>query len=179
MKLNDLFTHIAHCATSSGDREFKYELLRFILENREDIGIENDVMELNNNFDKIVTKLSEYYPAPDVSQNVKELFGYSLVNIDDESEDEDIDANDCCSDDNDADIEYEPLQSHDEEEDEDDVDDNDEDDVETESECCKHEEHECQREYVVKVYHDPITFVMLLINFVFTFAVSFRLLSIS
>jgi hypothetical protein len=79
MKLNDLFPHIAHHTQSVKDRNYKYDLLRSLLDNRKDYGIDNNVIELRRNYEKVRVELSKLFPARHVESTLDEFLSYPGV----------------------------------------------------------------------------------------------------
>lgn len=79
MKLNDVFPYIAHNTTSYKDRSYKYDILRTLLQNRKDYGVQNDVLELKRNYAKIKYELAKLYPDKHVEQALYDFAHYPEV----------------------------------------------------------------------------------------------------
>jgi hypothetical protein len=93
MKLSDLFSYVAHNTTSCKDRNYKYDMLRYLINNRRDFAIENDITELKRHHNRIVKELSLIFPKSDVEANLRDFASYPevrqhLVEVDSEDEDE-------------------------------------------------------------------------------------------
>lgn len=90
MRLEDLFTHIAHRATSTADRELKYDIVRSLIQNRTEFGIENNVNDLLTNFNTIKAELEQHYEGEDIDQNLKDLIAYQNMSVDSSSDEEEV-----------------------------------------------------------------------------------------
>jgi hypothetical protein len=79
MKLNHLFPVIAHHNGSLKERNYKYDVLRTLLNVRREINIDNNVVALVGSYDTIVQELSHSFPEEDVRRILGDLLSYQEV----------------------------------------------------------------------------------------------------
>lgn len=158
MRLDDLFTLIAHHAVSTADREIKYDMLRTLIKHRKDIGIDNDANELVTKFDTIKNKLGNHYEGDDIDQNLKDLIAYQTMAMSDDDEEDETttdDSEETTSSTDDSKI------TTDTESDESTV--SEDDDCDTASDASEY--------YEVIIQRDPFVYSLLFVNLVVGIAV--------
>lgn len=102
MKLNHIFSYIAHNTASTQDRKDKYRLLRQVLAIRKSFQLENDVKELVKSYSLFKTELCGDFSEKDVKRHLGDFMEYPQVksllddveetDMDDETETEEEDA---------------------------------------------------------------------------------------
>lgn len=79
MKLNHLFPYIAHHTGSLKERSYKYDFLRALLSVRKELKLDNDVVVLIGNYDRLVQELSKAFPTDDVRRILNDFLWYPEV----------------------------------------------------------------------------------------------------